>query len=537
MVRVLRFRTTTAIVVPRVSFVRYLHDLTFLRLLPASRSSGILLHITSLPSRFGIGDLGPAAYRFADFLHRTGQRIWQILPLGPVGYGGSPYSSPSTFAGNPLLISPERLVEQGLLDASDLEAAAHLPAHRVDYDAVARLKHDLLCTAFERFKMALPDTLQEGFSTFCAHNTYWLDDYALYAALKEAHDGAAWMDWPDALALRDPDALDAARAAHKRAIQKHKFWQYLFDRQWTALRAYSTDHDVHFFGDLPIYVAEDSADVWAHQDLFHLDESGRPTVVAGVPPDDFSETGQRWGNPLYRWDLMRERGYAWWQRRFAHILARVDLVRIDHFRGFAGYWEIPAHEETAQNGRWVDGPGANFFATLRDALGTLPVVAEDLGVITPDVIALRKQFNFPGMAILQFAFGNGPSSDYLPHNFHRNVVAYTGTHDNNTTHGWWHSDALDPEARHFARDYLGLSDNAPPDLHWRCIRFLMASVANRVIFPLQDVLGLGEEARMNNPGNGGDNWSWRYQRGALTDDVADRLTTLTRVYGRSPDEH
>lgn len=502
-------------------------------MLSVPRSSGLLLHITSLPSRFGIGDLGPAAHRFADFLDRTGQRIWQILPLGPVGYGASPYSSVSSFAGNPLLISPHRLVEDGLLDPAALDKAPSFPVDRVDYAAVARFKTQLLNAAFERFDTDASPDEAERLLAFGTQNAHWLDDYALYATLKEVHDGAAWIDWPPSLALRDPDALDAARTEYARTVRKHRFWQYLFDRQWTALRTYCARRNIRLFGDLPIYVAEDSADVWANQDLFHLDEAGRPTVVSGVPPDAFSDTGQRWGNPIYRWDVMREHGYAWWRQRFAHILERVDLVRIDHFRGFAGYWEIPAEEDTARNGRWVDGPGADFFHILQDALGTLPVVAEDLGLITPDVTALRQQFGFPGMAVLHFAFGDGPASDYLPHNYTRNLVAYTGTHDNNTTHGWWAGDALSPEDRRFARSYLDLADDHPTDLHWRCIRLLMASVANQVIIPLQDVLGLGAAARMNNPGNGHNNWTWRYPPNALTDAVAERLSTLTHVYGRA----
>ena len=344
----------------------------------------------------------------------------------------------------------------------------------------------------------------------------------------------AWTDWPDPLTLRESDVLAGARDEHARALHKHKLWQYWFDRQWTALRDYCHHHGIQLFGDLPIYVAEDSADVWANQSLFYLDESGRPTVVSGVPPDDFSDTGQRWGNPLYRWDVMRDRNYAWWRRRLAHILDRVDLVRIDHFRGLAAYWEIPADEDTAVNGRWVDGPGADLFSTLQDALGTLPVVAEDLGLITSDVVALREQFDFPGMAVLHFAFGDGPSSDYLPHNYRRTLVAYTGTHDNNTTCGWWGGDALSPSERTFAEQYLGLARDAAPPVHWQCIRMLMASVADRTIIPLQDVLGLGAEARMNNPGDGGDNWTWRVAPNALTDDVAEHLATLTRVDGRAP---
>ncbi len=492
-----------------------------------------MLHITSLPSRFGIGDLGPGAYRFADFLVRTNQRLWQILPLGPVGYGASPYSSVSTFAGNPLLISPERLVTRGFLTEEDLADVPDFPEGRVDYDAVATYKQELLQTAYGRFETGASSEAVHVFDAFCEQNADWLDDYALYAALKEAHGGRAWTEWPDPLTLRASDALAEARDEHARAMRQHKLWQHWFDQQWTALCDYCYDRDIRLFGDLPIYVAEDSADVWANQSLFHLDESGRPAVVAGVPPDAFSDTGQRWGNPLYRWDVMRDRDYTWWRRRLARILEQVDLIRIDHFRGFVAYWEIPADEDTAVNGQWVDGPGADLFSTLQDALGTLPVVAEDLGLITSDVVALREQLGFPGMAVLHFAFGNGPDSDYLPHNYRRNLVAYTGTHDNNTTCGWWTGDALSPSERTFAEEYLGLARDPAPAVHWRCLRMLMASVADRTIVPLQDVLGLGAAARMNNPGDGDDNWTWRTPRDAFTDDMAERLATLTRVYGRA----
>jgi 4-alpha-glucanotransferase len=502
---------------------------------PPDRTSGILLHITSLPSRYGIGDLGPAAYRFADFLARTHQRLWQVLPLVPTGEGASPYTSTSTFATNPLLISPARLVEQGLLTEDDLTPLAALPDDRVDYEYLRPRKRRMLRTAFERFdKRGSPDP---DFEQFRAEQAHWLDDYALFAALKEAFDGAPWTEWDNALVRRDPAALEDARAAHATAIRRHAFWQYLAHRQWTALHAYCHARAIRLFGDLPIYVAHDSADVWAHQDLFHLDEAGQPTAVAGVPPDYFSPEGQRWGNPLYRWDRMQERGYEWWIRRLRHILNRVDLVRLDHFRGFEAYWSIPAGEETAINGEWVDGPGASFFEALEAELGSLPVVAEDLGDITEGVERLRTQFDLPGMAVLHFAFETNPTNAFLPHNYDRNTVAYPGTHDNNTTMGWWNED-LDVEARTFAREYLNVEVDAT--VHAQCIRALQASVAKRVVLPLQDVLGLGAEARMNTPGTEGGNWRWRVTPDQCTDGAEERLATLTRLYGRAapyaPDE-
>jgi 4-alpha-glucanotransferase len=359
----------------------------------------------------------------------------------------------------------------------------------------------------------------------------WLDDYALYAALKDAHDGAPWTDWNDALVHRDPDALARAREEHATAIRRHVFWQYLFQRQWSAVQAYCHARDIRIFGDLPIYVAPDSADVWANQELFYLDDAGAPTKVAGVPPDYFSPKGQRWGNPIYRWDRMRENDYAWWTRRMKRTLDRVDLVRLDHFRGFEAFWEIPAEEETAINGEWTDGPGTDIFDVLGDELGDLPVVAEDLGVITDEVRALRDELGFPGMAVLQFAFENDPSNPFLPHNYRRNLVAYTGTHDNNTIRGWWAEEAAGKD-RAYAREYLEL-DRCGGGIHDRCLQVLLASVADRVVTPMQDLLGLGAEARMNVPGEPGGNWTWRYTPDQLDETALDRLRTLTETYGRA----
>ncbi|MFP4229017.1 MAG: 4-alpha-glucanotransferase [Salinivenus sp.] len=494
------------------------------------RVSGLLLHITSLPSAYGIGDMGPAAYRFADFLTRTNQRLWQVLPLGPTRFGHSPYSATSTFAGNPLLISPEPLRELGLVTDDDLAPLRDLPADHVDYARVAPRKRALLDTAYDRFAEGDSSLDTAAVDQFQADQSAWLNDYALYAALKDVHDGAHWTDWPAPLARFEEEALETARTQHADTVRKHAFWQYLFHRQWTALQAYCRARDIRLFGDVPIYVAHDSADVWAHQERFQLDADGHPTAVAGVPPDYFSPEGQRWGNPLYHWDRMRENDYAWWTHRMRHALDRFDLVRLDHFRGFDAYWEIPSDEETAVNGTWVEGPGADFFHTLEAALGELPVVAENLGIITDSVEALREQFGLPGMKVLQFAFNTDPSNDFLPHNYERNVVAYTGTHDNNTTMGWWNDELSTPD-RAFARDYLNLNASST-NVHTQCLRYLMASVANRVVTPLQDVLGLGGEARMNTPGEPEGNWRWRMTPDQLTEETEEHLSRLTRLYGR-----
>ena len=464
-----------------------------------------------------------------------------MLPVGPVGPGASPYSSPSTFAGNPLLIAPEPLVESGLLEADELEPLAALPddrveaQSRVDYERLVPRKRAVLRTAFRRFQNDAATIDATRFRKFRESQSVWLDEYALYAALKDAHDGAPWTEWPAPLARCEPTALQQAREEHAEAIQKHIFWQYLFHRQWTALQAYCRTRNIRLFGDLPIYVAHDSADVWAHQDLFHLDEAGEPRVVAGVPPDYFSPEGQRWGNPLYRWDRMKERGYPWWTERLRRAFDRFDLVRLDHFRGFDEYWQIPADQNTAIKGEWQSAPGAHFLGAMEAEFGTLPVVAEDLGIITDSVKNLRDQFDLPGMAVLQFAFGGNPDNDFLPHNYRRNLVAYTGTHDNDTTLGWWHEE-LSGEGRAFASSYLNLPDNTDDtDVPRHAVRALMASVADRVVIPLQDVLGLGSEARMNTPGTLDDNWTWRFTPDQLADEDANVLKTFTHLYGRASD--
>jgi 4-alpha-glucanotransferase len=479
------------------------------------RAAGILLHPTSLPGPFGIGDLGPEAYHFAEWLAEAGMRIWQVLPLGPVGYGESPYQLFSAFAGNPLLISLEKLVERGWLAREELENSPAFCGARVEFERVAPWKFGVLRRAFERFS---PTEEFEGFVS----GQRWLNDFARFMALKEANGGVAWTEWKPGTA---PDP---------RASEFHRFLQFEFFRQWRALKAFCNARGIRIMGDLPIYVAGDSADVWKHPELFRFD------VVAGVPPDYFSATGQLWGNPIYRWDRMESGGYRWWIDRVRAALAMFDSVRIDHFRGFEAYWEVPAGEMTAIHGQWVKGPGAGLFRILEAELGQLPVVAENLGVITPEVEAIRDEFGFPGMAVLQFAFGKDPQADsFKPHNYPRNLVAYTGTHDNDTALGWWRSEGGDstrtPEdvglEKARARAYLAL-DSA--GVNWSMIRGLMASVADTVLFPMQDILGLGSEARMNTPAVAGGNWRWRMATApdALSPDAAARLREMSELYQR-----
>jgi 4-alpha-glucanotransferase len=486
------------------------------------RASGILLHPTSLPGRYGIGELGDEARDFLRFLVGAEQAYWQVLPLGPTSFGDSPYQSFSAFAGNPLLISTDRLRRDGLLTDDDLADLPAFPADAVDYGWLIPYKATLLHRAYTQAKacnLAEPEML----ATFD-----WLDDYALFMALKDRHDGAVWAAWEPALVRRDPAALAAAREELADAIGYYRFCQGRFFGDWHTLKEEANARGVQIVGDLPIFVAYDSADVWGNQDLFFLDDEARPTVVAGVPPDYFSETGQLWGNPLYRWEAMARDGYAWWIARLRASLALFDLVRIDHFRGFAAYWEIPAAEQTAINGHWAPGPGAAFFEAVRDQLGTLPIIAEDLGLITDDVLALRDQFAFPGMKVLQFA-PSGPDNLYLPHHYEPNCVVYTGTHDNDTTRGWWHT--ANADEREFLATYLG---QRPTDesIAWLLIRLAFSSVAATAIVPLQDILALGSEARMNTPGTGQDNWAWRYDPAQLTEETQRRLRDLTALYSR-----
>jgi 4-alpha-glucanotransferase len=490
-----------------------------------TRGSGILLHPTSLPGPWGIGDVGPEAHRFVDFVAEAGCALWQVLPLGPTGYGDSPYQCFSAFAGNPYLVSPDLLLEDGLVTREDL-ATPGFPEAAVDFGAVIPWKLAMLRRAYERFEAGGLPALRDAFARFRVEQRRWLDDYALFMAIKHSEGGRAWCDWPEPLRRREPAALEEAAARLADEVRREAFSQFLFFRQWSALRAHAAGRGVRIIGDVPIFVAYDSADVWAHPGLFFLDDAGRPTVVAGVPPDYFSETGQLWGNPLYRWSVHRAEGYAWWIERLAAVLAMVDIVRLDHFRGFAAYWEVPAGDATAERGRWVEGPGADFFRMVRKRLGELPLIAEDLGKITPDVLELRDTFELPGMVILQFAWW-GTQSAYLPHRHRVHSVVYTGTHDNDTSRGWY---ASAPEhERDLLRRYLGRDGSDPAtDL----IRAAWASVAVFALAPMQDLLGLGGEARMNLPGRESGNWGWRIAPGAAGEGQALRLRELNRLYGR-----
>lgn len=487
------------------------------------RSSGILLHPTSLPSPYGIGDLGPQAYRFVDWLASTGCKLWQILPLGPTGYGDSPYQCFSAFAGNPYLISPDDLFELGLLDQTDLETMKeNANASRVDFGLVIPRKLNLLTQAFSRFHSA-PEALQKEFKKFCKQNASWLNDFALFMALKEANGGGAWNGWSDKLKRRDEAELKQAQKELSREIKKYSFYQFLFFRQWNKLRAYANSKGIQIIGDVPIFVAYDSADVWAHPELFFLDKHGNPTVVAGVPPDNFSATGQLWGNPLYRWKAHQKEQYAWWLSRLQTALTLVDILRFDHFRGFAGYYEIPAHHTTAEHGQWKKGPSHDFFKAVNKFLNKgkgLPIIAEDLGLITPDVVELLNAFHLPGMKVLQFAF-SGPENPFLPHHYVPHCVAYTGTHDNDTAFGWYAS--ADEKEKDFARRYLQVDGS---DFAWDLIRAAWKSVAMFAIAPMQDVLGLGGEARMNFPSKLGGNWEWRMREEDFREDLAAGLRDL-----------
>jgi 4-alpha-glucanotransferase len=504
------------------------------------RSSGVLLHPTSLAGRFGVGDLGRGADEFVDFLASAGQRVWQVLPLAPTGYGDSPYQAFSAFAGNPLLISLDELIDDGLLHESDVGDPRRFDAGGVDYPAVAAHRQALWPRVLERFDAAGRPALADRFGRFCSAQAHWLDDFALFMAVKNAHQQVAWTAWEPDIAAREPSALARWSTRLAREIRLHKLTQFLFFEQWERVRARCRAQSIAILGDLPIFVAHDSADVWSHRGLFRLDADGAPTVAAGVPPDYFSASGQLWGNPHYDWALLEQTGYHWWIERIRAALTLVDRLRLDHFRGFVAAWEVPRGSQTAIVGEWRPGPGAALFEAIRRALDSaaLPFVAENLGVITPEVEALRHRFGLPGMAILQFAFGTDPQApDFRPHNYPRNLVVYTGTHDNDTTVGWWtgtagHStrsqDDIDRE-RDYARRYLRLDAGA---VHWEFIRAALASVADTAIVPAQDVLGLGSEARMNRPGTGEGNWRWRLTGGQMTAALARQLAVLTETYER-----
>lgn len=497
------------------------------------RTAGVLVHPTSFPGRYGIGDLGDAAYHFIDFLVSSKQSLWQILPLGPTGYGDSPYQSFSAFAGNPLLISPDHLVRDGYLPPEAVHEVPNFPADKVDYGWVIQYKMELLTQAYVHFAGSGSLAQREAFDAFCTDNASWLDDYALFMAIKDhhvEHEGGVWNTWPRDIAQREPAAMQAWAEKVADDVNRLKFWQFLFFTQWFALKKYANDRAIKVVGDIPIFVAFDSADVWANQELFYLDETGAPTVIAGVPPDYFSETGQRWGNPLYRWDIMEAQGFVWWQERIRSTLTLVDIVRIDHFRGFEAYWEIPADEPTAVKGQWVEAPGMALFRTLREKLGDLPIIAEDLGVITPKVEELRDTFELPGMKILQFAFGGERNSNFLPHTFVKNSVVYTGSHDNETTLGWYRN-ASDAEQDHVRR-YVARDGS---DIVWDMIRLAHASVSVMAVIPMQDLMVLGNEARMNFPGKVGGYWSWRYTYEMLNYWITERLAAMTVLYGRVPE--
>lgn len=487
------------------------------------RASGILLHPTSLPSPYGIGDIGPQAYRFVDWLASTGCKLWQTLPLGPTGYGDSPYQCFSAFAGNPYLISPDKLFDDNLLTQSDLDLIKeNSPASKVDFGLVIPKKLNLLLTAFRNYQ-SNPESLSSEFNSFCTDNAYWLDDFALFMALKESHGGGAWSGWSTNLKSRDEAVLNQARKDLRESIQRFSFYQFLFFRQWNQLRSYANSKGIQIIGDVPIFVAYDSADVWAHPELFFLDKHGNSTVVAGVPPDGFSATGQLWGNPLYNWKAHKKENYAWWLSRLEANLKMMDILRFDHFRGFAGYYEIPADHKTAEHGTWKTGPGKQFFNAVKKKFENdsgLPIIAEDLGLITPDVVELLNAFDLPGMKILQFGF-SGPDNPFLPHNYVPNCVAYTGTHDNDTAFGWFAS--ADEKERDFARRYLGVNGN---DFAWDLIRAVWKSVAIFAIANMQDVLGLGGEARMNFPSKLGGNWEWRMTENDFREDLAAGLRDL-----------
>jgi 4-alpha-glucanotransferase len=494
------------------------------------RSSGILLHPSSFPGSYGIGDIGPQAHKWIDFLADTGCGLWQILPLGPTGYGDSPYQCFSAYAGNFYLISPEALLEENLLLPEDLADLPDFPKDHIDYGRVINWKVKLLDRSYLRFQQYHSDGLKAEMAQFRAEQAAWLADFAIFMALKEAHEGAPWHTWEPALRDREPQAMAEALKTYDIAIQRQIYRQFLFFRQWTELHSYAKEKGIQIIGDIPIFVAHDSADVWANRQLFYLDDKGRPTVVAGVPPDYFSPTGQLWGNPLYRWNIHTANGYSWWLERIRAVLEMVDYVRNDHFRGFAGYWEVPGKAKTAVKGRWVKAPGKKLFQAIRKALGDLPIIAEDLGVITPDVVDLRDSFELPGMKILQFAFAGGPQDSFLPHNYPENCVVYTGTHDNDTARGWY--ERVQEYEKDYYRRYMARDGG---DVSWDLIRGVWSSVAVFSLAPMQDFLSLGNEARMNYPGNPSGNWGWRMPADALSEGLKGRIKEFNYLYARDKD--
>lgn len=489
------------------------------------RTCGVLLPITSLPSKYGIGCFSREAYEFVDKLKAAGQKNWQILPLGPTGYGDSPYQSFSTFAGNPYYIDLEQLIEEGLLTEEECEACDFGDNDRyVDYEKIYFGRFPILRKAFERF---MPD---EEFAGFCEENAYWLEDYSLYMAVKDANGGKSWIEWEEGLRNRQPEALEQAREELKDDIAFYRFQQYEFMKQWTALKSYANDQGIRIIGDIPIYVAFDGADTWANPEMFQFTEENLPSAVAGCPPDAFSATGQLWGNPLYKWEYHKKQGYEWWMRRVKYCFELYDIVRIDHFRGFDAYYSIPYGDKTAENGHWEEGPGYDLFRTMKEKLGDLPIIAEDLGFLTDSVMKLLKDTGYPGMKVLQFAFDSRDESDYQPHLYTNNCVVYTGTHDNDTVLGW--DQAISDADRTYAREYMRNEGSEGEQLAWDFICTALRSVADMAIIPIQDYLALGSEARINTPSTLGDNWKWRMLPEEFTDELAKRMRRAAKLYGR-----
>lgn len=489
------------------------------------RQSGVLLAISSLPSRYGIGCFSKEAYEFVDFLEQAGQKLWQILPIGPTGYGDSPYQSFSSFAGNPYFIDLETLIAEGYLTEADCDVCDFGSNEEyVDYEKIYKARFNVLKKAFQNRN----DQDSQEYKDFVEANAYWLDDYALYMAVKNSFDGKSWITWDEDIRLRKQEAVKAYTEKYGEEIDFYKFQQFLFAKQWKALKAYANRKKIKIVGDIPIYVAFDSADTWSHPELFQLDENCTPTGVAGCPPDAFSATGQLWGNPLYRWDYHKQTGYRWWIQRIAYCYQLYDIVRIDHFRGFDEYYFIPYGDPTAEFGHWEQGPGYDIFRALKAELGNIKVIAEDLGFLTPSVIKLVKKTRYPGMKILQFAFDSREESDYLPHNYPANCVVYTGTHDNDTTLGWYRS--LNRRDKAFAKRYLNIKSDK--DVQWVFIRSALSSVADTAVIPMQDYLGLGAEARMNVPSTLGTNWKWRMKKGVCTEELAKQIRDVVKLYGR-----
>jgi 4-alpha-glucanotransferase len=493
------------------------------------RSSGILFHPTSLPGKYGIGTLGKEAYAFIDFLKKSRQKLWQIFPLGPTGYGDSPYQSFSSFAGNPYLIDFDLLIEAHLLSEEDLRDVFFGDNEEyIDYGAIYNQKYPLLRKAYENFKSSDNHEMRENLEHFKRENASWLNDYSLYISLKNHFNGLPWNEWAHDIKNREHGAMEHYKNELADDIEYHNFIQFLFFKQWGDVKRYANENGIKIIGDIPIFVAADSSDAWANPEIFLFDEERKPVKVAGVPPDYFSATGQLWGNPLYNWQKLKETNYSWWVERVRANLSTCDIIRIDHFRGFEAYWAVPYGDETAINGQWEPGPGIDLFNAIKSQLGELPIIAEDLGLMTQGVIDLREATGFPGMKILGFAFDSGEENDYLPHTYTKNCVVYTGTHDNDTLIGWFQK--AKEEDRQFARDYL--NSRSDDEIHWDAIRGAWSSVANMAISPVQDFLGLGSEARINTPGVAAGNWQWRLRHGVLTDELAERIAKLTRVYSR-----